>query len=706
MEGAAGRGAVEPLHELAVARLGLGRVAVGDRLAEASHECLRGRPPAEVLLPLPSGQADAFLLLLDVRHLGKRPAARGPGDGSNPAPYAALVDEAERQRHERRLARDRRRREQGKRTYFESEATPDAPLIDEDPEEKSTSILRPRRAPDRGELIELEAQAFGAEGQAAQFAVAAPVSFSEEEHEEAGRGLARSGVIFAIATGVSRVVGLVREIAQASIFGLRGPVNAFEIAFLIPNTVQSLLAGSALSAAFIPVFSDLLVKGERKRAWRVASSLIWLMLLVVGGLTALFVVIAPLVMAIFGYGPHDKYGTIAAGLARVLFPLVLILGLTGIVVGILNSYDHFTVPALSPVLWNLIILLGLALGVRTSTSDSTRLYVYAVSILLATIAQFLLPLPWLRGLDGRLHMVIDIHDPAVRRVFTLMVPVAIGLGLININAVIDQLFATHYLNRYRDPAAIVRAFRLYMLPQGVFSVAVATVLFPLLSRHAARADWNGFRHTVSTGLRLICFLLLPASAAAAVLATPIVRLLYQRGQFNASDTKLVAACLAAFALGLTFNGTMLMLNRGFFSLQSPWIPTWVALGNLGLNAVLDAVFYRFGTWGIPLSTSLVNIAGTAALLYFFRRRVGGFGLRETTRTFALVCVASAVLAGVGWGIWHVLDSGLGRSLPAQIVSLGAGLTVGSAAFLGMCRLLRVRELDTLLRLRRARALVS
>ena len=617
------------------------------------------------------------------------------------------MEEAERQRHERRLARDRRRREQGKPTYFEGDASPESEPVAEDPDEKSTSILRPRRDPDRGELIELEAQALGGEAQATQFAVAAPISVPEEQHEEMGHGLARSGVIFAVATGVSRVVGLAREIAQAAAFGISGPVNAFEIAFLIPNTVQSLFAGSALSAAFIPVFSDLLVKGERKRAWRVASSLFWLMLLVVGGLTAFFIVIAPLVMALFGYGPHDKYGMIAARLARILFPLVLILGLTGIVVGILNSYDHFTVPALSPILWNLIILLGLGLGVRHTSDHATQLYIYAVAILVATIAQFLLPLPWLRGLDGHLHMVIDIHDPAVKQTLKLMLPVTIGLGLININAVIDQLFATHLpahvAHRQDAPATIVRAFRLYMLPQGIFSVAVATILFPLLSRHVARADWSGFRHTVSLGLRLICFLLIPASVALAVLATPIVRLLYQHRAFNAGDTKLVAASLAAFALGLTFNGTMLMLNRGFFSLQSPWIPSWVAFGNLGLNAVLDAILYRFGIWGIPFSTSLVNIAGTAALLYFFRRRVGPFGLRETARSFGMVCVASVVLAVVGWGIWYLLDSGLGRSLPAQIVSLGAGLTLGFAAFLGMCRLLRVQELDTLLRLRRARA---
>jgi putative peptidoglycan lipid II flippase len=610
------------------------------------------------------------------------------------------VDDAERQRHERRLARDRRRREQGKAAYFESDATLDSWPVAQDPAESPTILIRPRR--DRGELTELEARTFDEEGQGMQVGAAAPVEAAPEPDTE--RGLARSGVIFAVATGLSRIVGLGREIAQAAAFGIYGPVNAFEIAFLVPNTVRALVADSALSGAFVPVFSDLLVKGERKRAWRVASSLFWLMLLALGGLTALFVVIAPWVMALFNFGPGAKYGALAAGLARVLFPIVLVLGLTGIVVGILNSYDHFTVPALSPIAWNLVILAGLGLGVENSHDKPTRLYYYAVAILIATVVQFLLPLPWLRGRDDRLRMVIDIRDPAVKRTFALMLPVTIGLGLININAAIDQLFATHFFNPTDGaPAAIVRAFRLYMLPQGVFSVAVATVLFPLLSRHASREDWDALRRTLATGLRLISFLLVPASAAAAVLATPIVRLLYQHGQFGASATPGVAACLAAFALGLTFNGTMLMLNRGFFSLQSPWIPSWVAFGNLGLNALLDAVFYRLGFWGIPLSTSLVNIAGTWALLVLFRRRMGGFGLTETARSFALVTVSSAALAAVAWTVWRLLDAELGRALPAQVVSLGLGLLLGYAAFFGACRVLGVRELETMLRLRRARA---
>jgi putative peptidoglycan lipid II flippase len=438
----------------------------------------------------------------------------------------------------------------------------------------------------------------------------------------------------------------------------------------------------------------LLVKGERKRAWRVASSLFWLVLLGLGGLTALFIVIAPWIMHAFGYGE------LAVGLSRVLFPIVVLLGLSGIVVGILNSYEHFTVPALSPVLWNVAIIAGLLIGVPRAHGIEDELYVYAFAILIATVLQFLLPIPWLRGRDGRLHVVIDWRDPAVRRTLTLMVPITVGLGLINFNAVVDTFFAARLIDRFHAPSAINAAFRLYMLPQGIFSVAVATVLFPSLSRLATRADLDGFRNMVATGIRQIAFLLIPASVLSAVLADPIVRVVYQRGDFTPAQVPATAAALAAFSLGLSFNGFMLLLNRAFFSLQSPWIPTWVALGNLGLNAALDGAFYRFGIWGLPLATSIVNIAGSAALLLLLRRRLGRLELSETMRTVVLVTAASAILAGVAYGVWSLLDPALGDSFGAALVALLAALAAGLGAYAVSCRLLGVRELETLLSLRR------
>jgi putative peptidoglycan lipid II flippase len=324
-------------------------------------------------------------------------------------------------------------------------------------------------------------------------------------------------------------------------------------------------------------------------------------------------------------------------------------------------------------------------------------------VLVATVVQFLLPLPWLRGRDDRLRAVIDWRDPAVKRIFVLMLPVTLGLGLINFNQVINTFFAARYIDPDLAPSAIEAAFRIYMLPQGIFAVAIATVLFPSMSRLAARGDTDAFRSTVSLGLRQVGFTLMPASAIGAVLAVPVVRLLYERGAFGPDQTEVVAYALIAFALGLTFNGTMLMLNRAFFSLQSPWIPTAVALANLGFQIVLDIAFFHLGVWGIPLATSLVNLAGTAALIILFRRRIGSIEGNRILDTYGRTLVASVVTGAVAYGVWYALDDLLGRSGWAQIASVGIAILAAAAAFLGAARILRIRELDTLLSLvRRSR----
>ena len=238
------------------------------------------------------------------------------------------------------------------------------------------------------------------------------------------------------------------------------------------------------------------------------------------------------------------YDDLAVTLSRILFPIVVLLGVSGVIVAILNSYEQFSIPALTPVFWNLAIIIGLVVGVPQAESESGKLYVYAGSILVGTIIQVLLPVPWLLKLDGRLHRLIDWRDPAVKQMFVLMIPVTLGLGLINFNAVIGTFFASRYIDPRISPSAIDAAFRIYMLPQGMFSVAVATVLFPAISRLAARGDMPGFRNTVAMGVRQIAFLLVPASVAAAVLAEPIVRLLYERGEFTPDQTPVVAAALA------------------------------------------------------------------------------------------------------------------------------------------------------------------
>jgi putative peptidoglycan lipid II flippase len=509
------------------------------------------------------------------------------------------------------------------------------------------------------------------------------------------RRLAWSTALFSAATGLSRLLGLLREVVAANYFGARGPINAFTVAFQIPNLMRALVADAAISSAFVPVFSELLEKGEKARAWRVASTVFWLFLLVVGGLTALLMLAAPVVI------PHltDAYDDLTVTLSQILFPIVVLMGLFGIVTGILNSYDQFTIPAITPVFWNLAIILGLVIGVPRADTESGKLYVYAGSIVIGTVIQLLLPLPWLRGLDGRLRLVLDLRDPAVRQVFKLMVPVILGLGLINVNAVIGTIVAAKLIDPTIAPNAIDKAFRIYMLPQGMFSVAVATVLYPSLARLATRGDMAGFRGTVRTGLGQINFLLLPAAVVSIVLAEPIVRLVYERGAFDPEETTVVAQALAAFSIGLAFNGMMLMLNRGFFSLQAPWPPTAIALAVVVLNTALYFVFYPVGAWGVPLAISLANIAGVGMLVVALRRRLGRLDLTSTVSSFVRVTVACAALAVVSFGTWWVLDRALGRSFAAQAVSLGSALVAGSAVYLVVCRALRVPEVATLLSLR-------
>ena len=300
------------------------------------------------------------------------------------------------------------------------------------------------------------------------------------------RRLGASTAIFAIATGFSRVAGLAREVVAASLFGTRGPASAFTIASQIPNLMSNLFAQAALSAAFVPVFTDLLQQGKKREAFRLASTLFWIILIALGALTAIGILGAGVIMPLFtGSTFNGSLNALTAGLAQVLFPVVLLLGLTGLLVGILQSYDEFSIPAIAPAVWNLVILV-LLVALQGQYHGGHRLYAYAIAWLVATVVQGLMVASALRRIDFRLQFSIDWHDPRIRQVFTLMLPVTIGLGIVNLDQLLNSVFGT--LVSTQAPRAIDNAFRIYMLPQGIFSVAVATVLFPTLSRQAARRD--------------------------------------------------------------------------------------------------------------------------------------------------------------------------------------------------------------------------
>jgi putative peptidoglycan lipid II flippase len=524
-----------------------------------------------------------------------------------------------------------------------------------------------------------------------------------------GGGVARNTAIFSIATGISRIAGLVREIVAASFFGTRGPASAYTIAFQIPNLISNLFANAALSAAFVPVFTDLLQQGRRKEALRLASTLFWILMIGLGAITAVFILAAGVIMPLFT-GPtfNGALDALTVGLSQVLFPVVLLLGLNGLLVGVLQSYDHFTIPAISPAIWNVVIIVLLILlrpHFHGGYENGDQVYALAIAVLVATVVQAAMALGALGRIDFRLQFHIDWHDPRIRQVFALMLPVTIGLGIVNLDQLINSVFGT--LVNKQAPRAIDNAFRIYMLPQGLFSVSVATVLFPTLSRMAARRDVSAMRRALGIGMRQINLLLIPAATFMIVLSTPIVRLVFERGEFNSQSTHFVSVALFWFAFSLPFGGLNLLLTRAFFAVQRPWIPTRLAALNIVVDIVVSVGLYKpFGIAGLIIGTVVANVVMTALQLH--RLRIGFSGRLEgaqTTMITARILVASALLAGVSWGVWTLLHKLLGGSLAAQVVSVGgagaAGLYVYARAVLAM-RVPEAHQVSRLIRVQLGR----
>jgi len=534
-------------------------------------------------------------------------------------------------------------------------------------------------------------------------AVRAAESFDpgEEPAPEPRPGrIARSTAFFSIATAASRIAGLVREIVAASYYGVYGPMSAFTIAFQVPNLVRALFADAALQPAFVPIFTEQLEKKNYREAFRLASTLLLLVTLVLGAITALFVLLAPVVMPVFAPGFEGELLHLTITLSQVLFPILILLGVSGVVVGILNSYDRFGAFAISPLFWNLTII-AVTVFLAPSFHGQNRIYAYAIGILAGTVVQLAIPAFDLRNTPFKFEWSFEWRNRDVRRVLLLMLPVTISLGLINFNMLINSLFGS--LVSDKSPAAIDKAFRVYQLPQGIFSVAIATVLFPTLARFAARGELDNLRATMANGMRQILFVLVPAATAVLVLSVPMIRLVYQHGEFTPAQTTLVATALFWFAFSLPTNGLYLLQTRTFFSLQRPWMATGLAALDLVVSALGALLLYKpFGTGGIVAGTGIGTTVAVVAQAVVLRREFDGLELRRLFATTVRITIAAAALAAVAFGVWDVLDNALGRGLLGQIVSLGVGLGLGGLTYLGLAKLMRIAELDQIMRLVRRR----
>ncbi len=512
--------------------------------------------------------------------------------------------------------------------------------------------------------------------------------------------LAFNVVFFSLATGLSRVVGLAREIIAASYFGVSGAMSAFTIAWQVPNLVRALFADWALQSTFIPVFSELIEKGRRREAFRAASALFTLISLVLGAATAIFVLLTPVAIPLLapGFGDRPELEQLTVDLARIMFPIVPLLALSGLIVGILNSLEHFAVPALAPVAWNLVVI-GALLALPRFFAEEHEIYAYAIGILVATVVQFAMPIPLLRG-RGALTLSFEWRNPHVVRVLKNALPVTLSMGVMNFNVLLNSLFGT--LVGIGVPAAIDKAFRIYTLPFALFSEALATILFPTLSKLAAVEAFDEMRRTVEAGIRQLCLVVFPSAVLLGVLAEPITRLVYERGAFGAEATDLVAEAMLFWSFSLPFDAINFFLARALYGLQRTWLLAGLTSANLVVNAGVTWALYKpFGIGGIILGTVAGMIFLTVTFTLVLRPVLGGLGDRAMAISLARLAGAASLLGASAHVTWRVLDLAVGQNgLAGQALTVSAATAAGVLVYLVALWTLRAPELGQVRRVLR------
>ena len=519
-------------------------------------------------------------------------------------------------------------------------------------------------------------------------------SISEQGSEPVGVRLAHSAGLTGAATLTSRVLGLVRDQVLAAIFGAGNAMDAFIVAFRIPNLVRDLFAEGAMSAAFVPTFTQHLTRHGRNAAWRLGNNVLNALLIVTAPLVVAGLIFAePLVRfyaADFAAVPGKLELTIR--LTRMMLPFLTMAAIAAAAMGMLNSLHHYFVPALAPATFNVAsIVCALALVPVMPVLGWPPIMAMAVAAIIGGIGQMAIQWPPLRREGYRYQAVFDPRDRGLRQVLLLMGPGTIGLAATQVNIFVNTLLATS--EGTGAVSWLTYAFRLMYLPIGLFGVSIGTAVLPAVSRHAAVDDLAGVRTTVSRGMALMLMLNVPAAAGLVVLATPIVEVLFERGQFMPADTMATASALRFYAVGLVGYSAVRIASPTFYALGQSRVPVIVSMGTIALNVVLSVTLVRMmGFVGLALGTSIAAIANGMLLLWLLSRRLDGVGVRELTTALLKITVASGVMTAATLGAEHVLMGGVpGAGLPARAVRLGGSIAAGLAALAAAAKLLRIRE---------------
>jgi putative peptidoglycan lipid II flippase len=506
------------------------------------------------------------------------------------------------------------------------------------------------------------------------------------------------------ATMTSRVLGLARDQLFAILVGANRFSDAFVVAFRIPNLLRDLFAEGALSSAFVPAFADAQRNRGPGAAWTLANAVVGLVLAVVGAfVVAGFAFAGPLVGAI---APGIAEPALATLLTRVMMPFLLVVSLAAVAMGMLNAQGRFAAPALAPALFNVgSIAVGLVLW-ALGWPPERAVVGWSAGTMLGGLLQLAVQLPQLRALGYRIRPALSraaLADPGVRRIGRLMGPAVIGLSATQVNIVVNTWFASHEVGAN---SWLQYAFRLMQLPLGVFGVAIATVAGAGVAQRAAARDMQAVRATLGSALRHVAFLNVPSAVGLAVLAHPIIALIYEHGRFGGADTAATAGALLCYALGLYAYSAVKVLAPAFYALDDTRVPLLGSVLGMAANVGLNAALYPvLGFRGVALGTSLAATANLAVLGLAWRRH-GGLRDAALLPHLARVAAACVPLAVVAWGAWRGLDRLLPAAggLPRQLALGLVPVVAGAAAYLAAARALGIRELDELLAaLRRRRA---
>jgi len=495
---------------------------------------------------------------------------------------------------------------------------------------------------------------------------------------------------------LSRALGLAREMVIGAVFGTSAEYDAYLAAARIPDLLFSLMAGGALASAFIPTLAGYFARDDAEGGWRLASAVVNLVLVVLTLAAGLAWAVAPgLVATVLAPGFPPPQQALTVSLMRMMLVAPVLFGVSGVVMGILNTRQHFVLPALAPSLLNLSLIA--AAGLLASRLGARAL---ALGYVVGAVLHLAVQLPGLPRVGARYHPVLTLSDPGVREVLRLMAPRVLGLAAVHLNFLVN----TNIASRLGEGAvsALNYAWLLMLLPQGVFAQAVATAAFPTFAEQAARGERASMRHTLATTLRMVFFVTLPAAVGLLVLRRPLVALLFERGAFQAASTDAVAWALAFYALGLVGHAGVEIVVRAFYALHDTWTPVWVGGLAMSLNVVLSltlpGVFAGMGLpahGGLALANSVATLLEMGGLMALLRPRLGGL----EGRTLG-VSVARGGLAAGAMGVLLVLWQ---RALPgASGAVVGAGgILLGAGAYLLAAMLMGMDEIHfSLRRLRR------